>query len=65
MLNQQVNCSTQCRVGADARVAIGAATLQAHGDVFCTARFALDLVGTGQHFFNECNAFFNRQARAT
>ena len=37
--------------------------MQANGDVFCAARLALDLIGTWQHFFNEGNAFFNREAR--
>ena len=65
VLNQQVDGRAQCRVGADAGVAIRAAALQTNGDVFCAARLAFDLIGTWQHFFNEGNAFFNRQARTT
>ena len=38
--------------------------MQAHGNVLCAARLALDLIGTGQHFLNERDAFFNRQSGA-
>ena len=64
MLHQQINGRTQSRVGADARVAVRAAALQAHGDVFGAARLALDLIGARQHFLNECDAFFYGQASA-
>ena len=62
--HQQIHRSAQRRVGADARVAVRAAALQAHRDVLCTARLARIGVGFRQHFLHKCNAFFDGLARA-
>src|SRR6218665_502921 len=49
MRHQQVHRRAQRRVGADARVAVGAAALQPDRDVRRAARLALDGVGARQH----------------
>ena len=62
--HQQVHRCAQCRVGTDAGVTVGAAALQADGDVRSAAGLALDGVSARQHLLNECNAFVHRLARA-
>ena len=62
--HQQVHRCAQGRVGTDAGVTVGAAALQADGDMRSAAGLALDSVGAWQHLLNEGNAFVHRLARA-
>ncbi|MNE28429.1 hypothetical protein D3C80_1218700 [compost metagenome] len=46
--HQAVHGVAQCRVGGDARIAIGATALQADDQVTDADRLALHLIGPGQ-----------------
>ena len=57
MRHQQIDRHAQRRVRADARITVGAAALQADGDVRGAAGLALDCVGLRQHVVDQRNAF--------
>ena len=64
MAHQQIDCSAQRGVGADARIPVAATALQAHGQVAQGHGLARRAVRLGQHGFDQCHAFVNRLARA-
>ncbi len=60
MAHQPVHRRAQRRVGADATVAVGAAALQAHGDVAGRHRLALHAVGFFEHPLHQLDAACHR-----